>query len=212
MTTREAVHYLVDGLPEDQTNLALLVLEDLQGASDSGGAPLDAESLASLDRGLADIAARQSQTSQRIPSPTPFVSCSFFVSREVLSPARFCLPRGFVSREAEKTLDRLDRSTERRIRAGFHQLATDPFDPRLSAPLVERAGVRKSRVGGWRILFTGGPGRESCGHRRAGRQRSGLQAFVNSGRPTPLNSFTRTGGSLAAITVPCRFGQTTHSC
>ena len=88
MTTREAVHYLVDGLPEDQTNLALLVLEDLQGASDSGGAPLDAESLASLDRGLADIAARQSQTSQRIPSPTPFVSCSFFVSREVLSPAR----------------------------------------------------------------------------------------------------------------------------
>ena len=25
---------------------------------------------------------------------------------------------------------------------------------RLSAPLVERAGVRKSRVGGWRILYT----------------------------------------------------------
>ena len=30
----------------------------------------------------------------------------------------------------------------------------DPFDPRLSAPLTEREGLRKSRVGGWRILFT----------------------------------------------------------
>ena len=30
----------------------------------------------------------------------------------------------------------------------------DPVDPRLSAPLVERPGVRKSRVGGWRILFS----------------------------------------------------------
>jgi len=59
-----------------------------------------------------------------------------------------------VAREAEKVLDRLDRSTERRIRARCVQLADDPFDPRLSAPLSERAGVRKSRVGGWRILFT----------------------------------------------------------
>jgi mRNA interferase RelE/StbE len=59
-----------------------------------------------------------------------------------------------VSHEAEKTLDRLDRPTERRLRARFVQLGDDPFDPRLSAPLTERAGVRKSRVGGWRILFT----------------------------------------------------------
>ena len=56
--------------------------------------------------------------------------------------------------EAEKLLDRLDSPTERRIRNRFRQLAEDPFDPRLSAPLVERAGMRKSRVGGWRILFT----------------------------------------------------------
>jgi len=62
--------------------------------------------------------------------------------------------RVLVAREAEKILDRLDRPTERRIRARFAQLAEDPFDPRLSAPLAERAGVRKSRVGGWRILFT----------------------------------------------------------
>ena len=59
-----------------------------------------------------------------------------------------------VSHEAEKILDRLDRPTELRIRARFVQLAADPFDPRLSAPLTERAGARKSRVGGWRILFT----------------------------------------------------------
>lgn len=59
-----------------------------------------------------------------------------------------------VAHEAEKTLDRLDRPTEQRIRARFAQLAEDPFDPRLSSPLAERAGVRKSRVGGWRILFT----------------------------------------------------------
>lgn len=59
-----------------------------------------------------------------------------------------------VAHEAAKVLDRLDRPTERRIRARFLQLAEDPFDPRLSAPLAERSGVRKSRVGGWRILFT----------------------------------------------------------
>jgi mRNA interferase RelE/StbE len=62
--------------------------------------------------------------------------------------------RVVVAHEAEKILDRLDRPTERRIRTRFLQLAEDPFDPRLSAPLTERAGVRKSRVGGWRILFT----------------------------------------------------------
>ncbi|MGD0012932.1 MAG: type II toxin-antitoxin system RelE/ParE family toxin [Bryobacteraceae bacterium] len=59
-----------------------------------------------------------------------------------------------LAREAEKVLDRLDRPTERRIRARFLLLAEDPFGPRLSSPLTERAGVRKSRVGGWRILFT----------------------------------------------------------
>lgn len=58
-----------------------------------------------------------------------------------------------ISHEVEKVLDRLDRPTEHRIRRRFLQLAEDPFDPRLSAPLTERQGVRKSRVGGWRILF-----------------------------------------------------------
>ena len=62
--------------------------------------------------------------------------------------------RVVIAHEAEKALDRMDRPTERRIRARFVQLAQDPFDSRLSAPLTERLGVRKSRVGGWRILFT----------------------------------------------------------
>jgi mRNA interferase RelE/StbE len=62
--------------------------------------------------------------------------------------------RVVVAHEAEKSLDRLDRPTEQRIRARLVQLAGNPFDPRLSAPLTERAGVRKSRVGGWRVLFT----------------------------------------------------------
>lgn len=62
--------------------------------------------------------------------------------------------RVLIAREAEKVLDRLDRATERRVRTRIMQLAEDPFDPRLSAPLMERAGVRKSRVGGWRILFS----------------------------------------------------------
>jgi len=61
--------------------------------------------------------------------------------------------RVVIAHEAEKILDRLDRPTERRIRTRIVQLAEDPFDPRLSAPLAERAGIRKSRVGGWRVLF-----------------------------------------------------------
>jgi len=62
--------------------------------------------------------------------------------------------RVILAHEAEKILDRLDRPTEQRIRARIVQLAKDPFDPRLSGALTERAGVRKSRVGGWRVLFT----------------------------------------------------------
>ncbi len=61
--------------------------------------------------------------------------------------------RVVIAHEAGKFLDRMDRQTEERIRTRISQLAKDPFDPRLSAPLTERAGIRKSRVGGWRILF-----------------------------------------------------------
>jgi hypothetical protein len=56
MTTREALHHLVDQLPEDQVDLARHWLEDLRDAADADGPPLDAATLESLDRGLADVA------------------------------------------------------------------------------------------------------------------------------------------------------------
>jgi mRNA interferase RelE/StbE len=40
------------------------------------------------------------------------------------------------------------------IGSALRNLPMTPFDPRLSAPLADKPGVRKSRVGGWRILFT----------------------------------------------------------
>jgi len=57
MTTREDLHHLVGELPENQTDLARALLEDLRNAADADGLPLGEETLASLDRGLADIAA-----------------------------------------------------------------------------------------------------------------------------------------------------------
>jgi hypothetical protein len=57
MTTRETLHRLVDELPDAQAELARQWLADLRDAADADGAPLDAEALASLDRGLTDIAA-----------------------------------------------------------------------------------------------------------------------------------------------------------
>ncbi len=62
--------------------------------------------------------------------------------------------RVILSREAEKILDRADRKVERRIRARFRQLAEDPLEPHLSQPLTGIPGVRKSRIGRFRILFT----------------------------------------------------------
>ncbi len=57
MTTKDALHLLVDELAEDQAELARQWLEDLRHAADDDGPPLDPETLATLDRGLADIAA-----------------------------------------------------------------------------------------------------------------------------------------------------------
>jgi hypothetical protein len=54
MTTREALHQLVDQLPEDQVELARHWLEDLRDAADDGGPALDAATLESLDRGISD--------------------------------------------------------------------------------------------------------------------------------------------------------------
>jgi hypothetical protein len=57
MTTRETLHRLVDELPDEKAELARVWLEDLRDAADENGPPLDAEALASVDRGLADVAA-----------------------------------------------------------------------------------------------------------------------------------------------------------
>ena len=58
------------------------------------------------------------------------------------------------SGRAAKDLDRLDGDIRRRILRRLEQLAENPYNPRLSSPLTNKPGLRKSRVGGWRIIFT----------------------------------------------------------
>ena len=62
MTVKEEIHRLVEELPENQAELARQMLQDLCDAADANGPPLDPEVLASLDRGLADIAAGRVKT------------------------------------------------------------------------------------------------------------------------------------------------------
>jgi predicted transcriptional regulator len=62
MTNREALHQLVDRLQDGQAELARVWLEDLSEAADPDGPPLDAATLASLDRGLADVSAGRVKT------------------------------------------------------------------------------------------------------------------------------------------------------
>jgi len=57
MTTREALHELIEQLPDEQAEVARKWIEDLRDASDEDGPPLDAETLVALDRGLADVTA-----------------------------------------------------------------------------------------------------------------------------------------------------------
>ena len=59
-----------------------------------------------------------------------------------------------LSDEAAKMLLRVDAKLRARLQKRFRQLAVNPYDPRLSSPLTDRPGIRKSRVGDWRILFT----------------------------------------------------------
>jgi mRNA interferase RelE/StbE len=35
----------------------------------------------------------------------------------------------------------------------FEELRQDPFNSRISAPLTNKGDLRKSRIGGWRIIF-----------------------------------------------------------
>jgi len=114
MTVKEELHQLVEQLPERSLMEVRQFIDDLRSAVDGDEENLDAESLESLDRGLTDMA---SGRVKRIRAGTPPVN--FSVS---------------LTHEAEKTLDRIDRIMERRIRARLHQLASDPFDSRAPRP------------------------------------------------------------------------------
>lgn len=59
-----------------------------------------------------------------------------------------------LSNRAARDVDRLGRDVQERMMRRLEQLAQDPHDTRLSGPLTGHGGLRKSRVGGWRILFT----------------------------------------------------------
>jgi mRNA interferase RelE/StbE len=59
-----------------------------------------------------------------------------------------------LSGRAVKDLDALDDGAKRRMLARIAELAEEPYDPRHSAKLVNQGGLRKSRVGGWRIIFS----------------------------------------------------------
>jgi mRNA interferase RelE/StbE len=58
-----------------------------------------------------------------------------------------------LSDRAVKDLDRLNPDTQRRALERLEQLAETPLDPRFSGPL-KNTNLRKSRVGGWRIIFS----------------------------------------------------------
>ena len=62
--------------------------------------------------------------------------------------------RAEFSHRADKDFARLDRATQGRIRDRVRELTADPCDPRISEKLTSKGGLRKSRVGGWRIIFT----------------------------------------------------------
>lgn len=57
------------------------------------------------------------------------------------------------SRQVEKELERLDRSTLQRIQTRIDELAGNPLNPRLSRQLEMDPERRYSRVGHWRIIF-----------------------------------------------------------
>ena len=59
-----------------------------------------------------------------------------------------------LSNRAAKDLDRLSRDIQERILRRLDQLAAAPHDPRLSSSLKSQGGLRKSRVGGWRVIFS----------------------------------------------------------
>jgi mRNA interferase RelE/StbE len=59
-----------------------------------------------------------------------------------------------VSRRATRDLDRLGGDVRERMLRRLEQLAEDPYQARLSGALTNHGSLRKSRVGGWRVIFT----------------------------------------------------------
>jgi len=53
-----------------------------------------------------------------------------------------------------KRRDRLDQATYQRIERRLDELEANPHDPRISKPLKGLEGMRSSRVGDWRIVYT----------------------------------------------------------
>lgn len=58
-----------------------------------------------------------------------------------------------VHHQAVKELNRLDRTTIKRIEAKISELAQDPFDPRLSRQMETDPKARYARVGDRRIIY-----------------------------------------------------------
>lgn len=54
---------------------------------------------------------------------------------------------------AEKKLAKLDRPWRERVVKRLRELASDPFDPRISKPLKGAIRLRSSRVGDRRIIY-----------------------------------------------------------
>jgi mRNA interferase RelE/StbE len=55
---------------------------------------------------------------------------------------------------AEKDIARLDRDTQKRITAKAVLLGKAPYDPRVSGAVTQKGRLRKSRIGGWRLIYT----------------------------------------------------------
>jgi mRNA interferase RelE/StbE len=58
-----------------------------------------------------------------------------------------------LSARAARDLDVLGRDVQERMTQRLEQLKQNPLDKRLSGQLKNQGGLRKSRVGGWRIIF-----------------------------------------------------------
>jgi mRNA-degrading endonuclease RelE of RelBE toxin-antitoxin system len=58
-----------------------------------------------------------------------------------------------LAKEAIKELERMDRKTEQRLQRRLDEIASSPYDPRISNEVKMMAGQRYSRVGDRRIFF-----------------------------------------------------------